>query len=307
MYNGIRRIGFVIFSIFLAIAIFWPTPATQTVTKEYYGPPAPIFHTLSVSPPKLLCEAAFLQDNQTSEKLYGKDEYTIRPIASITKLITALTFLDFKVDWDKLVEMDTADANNSSRSPLRAGDVYRVRDLFHCSLMSSDNRATRALARSTGVSLDSFIVLMNNKVDSLGLFSIQIDEVTGLSENNVSSAYDIARLVNIASSNETIQSTLCTKQYTFMSEKRKRLITLGNTNRMLSSSWRIEGGKTGYIGESGYCFAVRVADDKGHDLTGVVLGAHSNSRRFREATKLFTWAFTALEKMRSNLAGTSEF
>jgi serine-type D-Ala-D-Ala endopeptidase (penicillin-binding protein 7) len=303
MLDGIRRIGFVSLTVFLAIMIFWPTPASQTLSKEYYGPPAPIFHTLDITPPKMLCEAAFLQDNSTSEKLYGKDEYNVRPIASITKLITALTFLDFKVDWDNTIEMDTFDVNNSSRSPLRAGDVYRVRDLFHSSLMSSDNRATRALARSTGVSIDSFIVLMNRKVDSLGLYSIKVDEVTGLSENNVASAFDIARLVNIASSNETIQSTLCTKQYTYISEKRKRLITLGNTNRLLSSSWRIEGGKTGYIGESGYCFAVRVNDDKGHDLTGVVLGARSNSRRFKEAAKLFQWAFAALEKVQASTIG----
>ncbi len=305
MFNGTRRIGFIALAAFLSITIFWPTPATQSMTKETYGPPAPRFHTLAVPPPKLMCEAAFLQDNSTSEKLYGKDEYNVRSIASITKLITALTFLDFKVDWDKTIEMDTSDANNSSRSQLRAGDIYRVGDLFHCSLMSSDNRATRAIVRSTGVSTDSFIVRMNRKVDSLGLYSIKVDEVTGLSENNVASAYDIARLVNIASTNPTIQSVLCTKEYTFISERRHRLYTLGNTNRLLSSTWKIEGGKTGYIGESGYCFAVRVADDKGHDLTGVVLGAHSNSRRFREAKKLFQWAFTALEKVQrqSNLAG----
>lgn len=303
MYDGTKRVGFLSLSVFLVMIMFWPTPATQTETREYYGPPAPIVHTLGLKPPKLFCEAAFLQDNSTSEKLYGKDEYDVRPIASITKLITALTFLDFGIDWDKTIEMDTSDANNSSRSPLRAGDVYRVRDLFHCCLMSSDNRATRALVRTTDVSIDSFVVLMNRKVDSLALFSIKVDEVTGLSENNVASAYDIARLVNIASANETIQTTLCTKEYSFLSEKRKRLVTLGNTNRMLSSSWRIEGGKTGFIGESGYCFAVRMADDKGHDLTGVVLGARSNSRRFKEVTKLFQWAFRALDKVQANTIG----
>ncbi len=303
MFDGIRRIGFAFLLIFIALTIFWPTSAKQSGNGEPYGPPAPIFYMLDIKPPKLYCEAAFLQDNISLEKLYGKDEYDVRPIASITKLITALTFLDFNVDWDNTIEMDTSDVNNSSRSPLRAGDVYRVRDLFHASLMSSDNRATRALARSTGVSLDSFVVLMNRKVDSLGLYSIKVEEVTGLSENNVASAYDLARLVNIASANETVQSALLTKQYIFISEKRKRTITLGNTDRLLFSEWRVQGGKTGYIGESGYCFAVRVADDKGHDLTGVVLGARSNSRRFKEATKLFQWAFSALDKVKDNTIG----
>jgi serine-type D-Ala-D-Ala endopeptidase (penicillin-binding protein 7) len=303
MFNGIRRIGIVFLAIFLTLTIFWPTCAKQTVNREPYGPPAPVFHALDVKPPKLFCEAAFLQDNNTSEKLYGKDEYNVRPIASITKLITALTFLDFGVDWDKTVEMDTTDSNNSSRSPLRAGDVYKVRDLFHSSLMSSDNRATRALARSTGVPMESFVAAMNRKVDSLGLFSIKVEEVTGLSENNVSNAYDLARLVNIASGNPTIQAALLTKQYSFISEKRHRLVMLGNTDRLLFSDWRVQGGKTGYIGESGYCFAVRVADDKGRDLTGVVLGARSNSRRFKETTKLFQWAFAALDKVQANTLG----
>ena len=174
MYNGTRRIGFVSLSIFLALTIFWPTPSHTDPDQRILRPSGADFpYAGRLLLPKLFCEAAFLQDNSTSEKLYGKDEYNVRPIASITKLITALTFLDFKVDWDKTIEMDTADANNSSRSPLRAGDVYRVRDLFHCSLMSSDNRATRALARSTGVSIDSFIVMMNRKVDSLGLVQHQ--------------------------------------------------------------------------------------------------------------------------------------
>lgn len=303
MFTGIRRIGFVLLATFLALAIFWPTCAKQTVNREPYGPPTPIFHVLGVKPPKLFCEAAFLQDNSTMEKLYGKEEYNVRPIASITKLITALTFLDFGVDWDKTIEMDTTDSNNSSRSPLRAGDVYKVRDLFHSSLMASDNRATRALARSTGVPMDSFVARMNHKVDSLGLYSIKVEEVTGLSENNVASAYDLARLVNIATANPTIQAALLTKQYTFISEKRKRLITVGNTDRLLFSEWNIQGGKTGYIGESGYCFAVRLSDEKGRDLTGVVLGARSNGRRFRETTKLFQWAFSALDKLQENTFG----
>jgi D-alanyl-D-alanine carboxypeptidase len=296
MFSGIKNVALMGLLAGVIVIFFMVSPADLAVSRETVGPPAPIRYALSTPPPTLFCQSAFLLDNHTSEKLFGKDEYAVRSIASITKLITALVFLDLKVDWDKTMMMDTSDANNSSRSPLRAGDVYKVRDLFHCSLMSSDNRATRALARSTGVSLDSFIVLMNNKVDDLGLFSIKVDEVTGLSVNNVSNAADCARLLNIASSNETIQEALQSKQYTFFSEKRRRPYVIGNTNRLLSSVWDVKGGKTGHILEAGYCFVARVSDAQGHDLTAVVLGAKSNSQRFKQAVKLLQWAFSALEK-----------
>lgn len=283
-------------------AIFWVTlgiatssPANLAICNGFIGPPTPPKVILPDRAPLLACESAYLFDNASRIKLFGKDEYDIRPIASITKLLTALTFLDFKVDGDKTVEMTMADVENSSRSVLRAGHTYRVEDLIHASLMGSDNRATRALARSTGVSMDSFVVCMNKKADELGLLTLNVVEPTGLSEMNVASAADVARLMNAAANNTTIGSILQMKSYSFSSVNRKRQYTFGNTNRLLSGRWDVEGGKTGYIDESGWCFVARVNDRHGHDLTAVVLGANSNTQRFRQTQKLFDWAFGQLD------------
>ncbi len=285
------------------LAIFWVTlaiatssPANLAICNGFIGPPAPPKVILADRAPLLACESAYLFDNDSRIKLFGKDEYDIRPIASITKLLTALTFLDFNVEWNKTVEMTMEDVENSSRSVLRAGHTYRVEDLIHASLMGSDNRATRALARSTGLPMDSFVVRMNKKAVELGLLTLSVEEPTGLSERNVASAADVARLMNAAANNNTIGSILQMRSYSFSSVNRKRQYTFGNTNRLLSGRWDVEGGKTGYIDESGWCFVARVNDRHGHDLTAVVLGANSNTQRFRQAQKLFDWAFGQLDK-----------
>lgn len=291
----IRRL-LVFFSIvWVTLTLLTASPANLAVCSGFIGPPAPAKVKLDVSAPLLACESAYLFDNSSRVKLFGKDEYDIRPIASITKLLTALTFLDFNVSWEKTIEMTKADVENSSRSVLRAGQIYRVADLIHASLMGSDNRATRALARSTGISTDSFVVCMNKKADELGLLTLSVEEPTGLSENNVASAADVARLMNAAANNKTIESILQLRSYSFSSVKSKRQYTFGNTNRLLSGRWEVEGGKTGYINESGWCFVARANDRQGHDLTAVVLGANSNNQRFRQAQKLFDWAFNQLD------------
>ena len=298
LFKVIRRLTLFFAVVWISLTLFMSTPANLAVTGGFVGPPAPEKVVFDKTVPLLNCESAYLFDNSTRAKIFGKDEYEIRPIASITKLLSALTFLDFKVDWNKTIEMTMADVENSSRSVLRAGHVYKVGDLLHASLMGSDNRATRAIARSTGITIDSFVVRMNKKADELGLLSISIEEPTGLSENNVASAADVARLLNAAANNPTISSILQMKSYSFSSVNRGRQYTYGNTNKLLSGRWEVEGGKTGYIDEAGWCFVARVNDRQGHDLTAVVLGANSNSQRFRQAQKMFDWAFNQLERNR---------
>ncbi len=269
-------------------------PANLAISSGPIGPPSPPQYKFHLKPPNLSCESACLYDNYSSVKLFGKDEDTPRPIASITKLLTALTFLDYGVNWDTTVAMIEADVENSSRSVLRAGHQYRVIDLLHASLMGSDNRATRALVRSTGVAPDSFVASMNSKARHLGLITLTVDEVTGLSENNVASAVDVARLLNFAAANKTISEILQKTEYNFESVNKHREYIFGNTNRLLHGRWLIEGGKTGYIDEAGWCFTARATDRDGRDLTAVILGAHSNRQRFAQAQRLFEWAFSQL-------------
>lgn len=269
-------------------------PANVSIAPVPEGPPRPPTHQPAGKAPRVYCKSALLVDNRTNEMLYGKGQYDVRPIASITKLLTVLTWLDFKVDWESQIKMTREDAYRSSKSRLRSGDTYRVRDLFMAALIASDNRAARALARSSGLSLDSFVVAMNRKARDLGLLTLSVEEVTGLSEKNVGSAADCARLLNLAASKPEIKKAMCTRTYDFVSPGYKRKYRLINTNRLLRSRWYIEGGKTGYIFESGWCVAVRAKDWHGNDLTAVVLGARSKSGRFSQAAKMFNWAFRGL-------------
>lgn len=295
MRKVITRLTIFFLVVAVSLTVFLANSADLSVSVGMIGPVKPFTPVvLDRDIPLLSCESAYLFDNLTRTKLYGKDEYEVRPIASITKLLTALTFLDFNVDWNKTIEMTDEDVLNSSRSYLRAGHVYRVGDMLHASLMGSDNRATRVIARSTGLSIDSFAVIMNKKAAQLGLLSIHVIEPTGLSELNVASAADVARLLNAAAANTTISSIMQKTTYSFTSVNRHRFYTFGNTNKLLHGQWDVEGGKTGYIDEAGWCFVTRVNDRQGHDLTAVVLGANSNGQRFRQTQKLLNWAFTQL-------------
>jgi serine-type D-Ala-D-Ala endopeptidase (penicillin-binding protein 7) len=269
-------------------------PANVSVTPGLEGPPRPPVPELKHKAPRVYCEAAVLIDNSSNATLYAKHPYEVRPIASITKLLTVLTFLDQNVDWDKEVQMTRTEAYHSSQSRLRSGDIYKVRDVFNAALIASDNRAARLLARSTGLEQDSFVVLMNAKARELGLLTLSVEEVTGLSENNVASAVDCGRLLNIAASNPKIKAAMRMRTYDFVSSKYKRRYHLVNTNRLLRSRWHVEGGKTGYIFESGWCVTVRAKDWHGNDVTAVVLGARSQSSRFSQADKMFRWAFREL-------------
>lgn len=280
----------------ITFAVVLVSPANVGITSGPIGPPVPEEFQPSKSPPRLHCDAVYLFDNTNKQPLLNRNGYEVRPIASITKLLTALTFLDFDVDWDKEVKMTMEDVVNSSRSTLRAGLVYRVRDLFHASLMSSDNRATRAMVRATGLEEVEFVTRMNRKARELGLLTISAEEVTGLSANNVGSAVDCARLLNLALENETIRDALCRSDYSFTTVQRKRWFTLGNTNRLLYGRWEVNGGKTGYILEAGWCLVVRVLDDDGSDLTSVVLGAPSNEQRFIQTARLCNWGFEELRQ-----------
>jgi D-alanyl-D-alanine carboxypeptidase len=129
------------------------------------------------------------------------------------------------------------------------------------------------------------------------LLTLSVEEVTGLSEMNVASAADLAQLLNHALDNDTIRNVLQQRSYSFRSVRRHRGYTFGNTNRLLTGRYDLDGGKTGYIYEAGWCFVTRANGKNGHSLTTVVLGARSKYQRFRQTTKMLDWAFKQLSKL----------
>ena len=238
--------------------------------------------------PRLHVKAAYVED-ASGQVLFQKNPERVYPIASLTKLITALVFLDTDPDWDRVVEVLPEDKRNASRSHIRSHEMITVRDLIHASLMSSDNVATRTLARTCGMDRMEFVRRMNLKADSLGLEGARFVEPTGLSEQNVATAQAVAKLLRAVASNEVVGTIMQKEQYTFRSNRRLHMLV--NTNRLLRSKWNVTAGKTGFISEAGYCLATNIQPPTGMEITAVLLGAPSNALRFAEAKRILDWTF----------------
>ena len=226
---------------------------------------------------------AILLDPLTGEVLFEKNASRSVPIASLSKLMTALVFLEQKPDLDKQVTVRADELAGAGHTQLRRGEVVPLGELLHMSLMCSDNCATRVIALESGLTPDEFIARMNTKSIELGLTGTRFVEFTGLNEHNVSTAADIARLLHAAANEPLIAEITTTRSYDFHTARRWH--TIGNTNRLLYGRYEVLGGKTGFIRPAGYCFATWVRA-QGRDLIAVVLGAPTNATRFADAVRL---------------------
>ncbi len=232
-----------------------------------------------------------LYDPDSLTILFQKNPNEVRPIASITKLMTALVFLDHNPGFNSEAEIIEADQVPGGNLDLREGERLTVWDLFNASLVGSANNATEALARLSGLSREDFLSEMNQRAKDLGLTQTSFDDVTGLSTNNVSTAYEIARLASFAFNNSFIEEVSRQADYTFQTIGRQRKINIDNTNQLFDSFIKITGSKTGFTNEAGNCLVVRTDDGRGHQIVSVVLGASSAEDRFQETKGLLTWGF----------------
>ena len=241
--------------------------------------------------PRLRCAASIVVDNVSGEILYSRDAEERRPIASLTKLLTAMVFLETGTDLMTTATVTKEDAYQSSKSHLRVGETLTLHDFLYAALVSSDNRAARVLARSAGIPADAFIARMNAKACELGMDSTHVVEPTGLSELNVSTAHDCAVLLNAALGNHLIRRVSTTSELTVSPLNKRRTHRLVNTNRLLRYGYSFMGSKTGYISEAGWCIAARGISEAGHDVTVVILGAPTNSKRFQSLRNALLWAY----------------
>ena len=226
---------------------------------------------------------AFLYDPVNGEILFEKGADRSVPIASITKLMTAMVFLEQNPDLDRLAEVTREDLYGGGKTQLLRREKVKLRDILHMALMCSDNVAARILAREGGLSHEDFLARMNTKAIEIGLTHSRFVEVTGLDARNVSTAADVARLVQASCNVPTIRHICQLRSYDFSTRRRAHYIP--NTNRMLYSEYEVKGGKTGYISAAGYCFATWVRKDD-RDLIAVVLNAPTAATRFADVKRM---------------------
>jgi D-alanyl-D-alanine endopeptidase (penicillin-binding protein 7) len=240
--------------------------------------------------PDVRAAAAIIYDPDTNEILWEENAQTQRSIASITKVMTATVFLENDPDLRQPVTIARSDVFQASTTHLHANDKVTTDDLLHLLLIASDNAAARALARVSPQGSDGFIRRMNDKASELGLETTHYADPSGLLSENVSSAYDMARLITHASQDERISSIMRTNEYTVYSGKRP--ITFRSTNHLLrGGDVDVRAGKTGFISKAGYCLAtVLRLPQSTHNIAVVVFGARSNAGRFMESRNLFNWA-----------------
>ncbi len=239
--------------------------------------------------PDVRAAAAIIYNPETNQVLWEENSQDQRSIASITKMMTATVFLENNPDLTQPVTVQRSDVFQASTTHLRANDHVTADDLLHLMLIASDNAAARALARISPYGSDGFVARMNEKAAELGLESTHYADPSGLLSENVSSAYDMARLITHVSGDDRIASIMRTPEYTVYSGKRP--ITFHSTNHLLGrSDVDVRAGKTGFISKAGYCLATLLRlPQSDQQVAVVVLGARSNAGRFMETENLFEW------------------
>ena len=239
--------------------------------------------------PDLRAAAAIIYDPDTNEVLWEENSASERSIASITKVMTAAVVFENSPDMSHLVTIARSDVTRASTTHLRLNDKVTIGDLLHLTLIASDNAAARALARTSQQGLPGFVDRMNEKAAELGLTATHYADPSGLLSDNVSSAYDMARLIAFASSDERISTIMQKSQHTINTPRRS--ITFRSTNHLLGrDDMDVRAGKTGFITKSGYCLATLLRlPTTGQQVAVVVLGARSNAGRFMEVQNLFNW------------------
>ncbi|GEM_PF-596049 len=237
----------------------------------------------------LAAENGAIFDAQKNQLYFSKRPDRAWPIASITKLFTAYTFLDYNPGWDAVYEIKAEDKREGGRIYLYTGDQVTVKDLFYFSLVGSDNTATAALVHATGLSEPEFTQKINEKIKNLGLKNTRFADAVGLSDNNISTAREIALFAKIALAQPDISRAALTKRYEFTTKQGKKK-SIDSTDQLLSAfpenGVKIMGGKTGFINASGYCLVSCFKNEAGEEIVTVVLGAKSDADRFALTKKM---------------------
>ena len=241
--------------------------------------------------PDLKSASVLIMDPHTGRPLYAKNDRDVLPIASITKLMTALVVLESGAPMGEVIEItkDDLDRLKSSSSRLRIGASFTRETLLRLALMASENRAASALARAHPGGKPAFVAAMNRKAAALGMHDTHFGDPTGLDKTNVSTANDLVRLVQADWHNPTIRaySTSGSLDVTVG----RQVLRFNNTNPLLRSEhagWQIDLSKTGFIEEAGHCLVMRATVAE-RDVVIVLLNSQGKLTRIGDANRIRRW------------------
>ena len=244
---------------------------------------------------RLNSRVALVLDQDTQEVLFGKNESAVLPIASLTKLMTALVVVDANLPMNHPLTITNADVDRlkNSGSRLPVGTRMTRGEALHLALMSSENRAAHALGRTFPGGMDQFVRRMNQKARELGMRNTRFVEPTGLSPSNESTARDLAVLAAETARHPIIR-TLTTSPGYELTLNNNRVVQYRNSNRLTRRpDWDIGVQKTGFIREAGRCLVMQVTVS-GRPLIMVLLDANNSTQRIQDAERVRSWVEAAL-------------
>ncbi|MFO7543316.1 MAG: serine hydrolase [Thiobacillus sp.] len=288
------------FSMQLSVPAAMPAPVTMpapvpTASLDYYD---------YAAMPELSAQSVLVFDQASGQPLLAKNANMQTPIASITKLMTAMLVMDAGQSLDERITITSEDRDTlkGTGSRLAIGASYTRGQLLHLALIASDNRAAHALGRTYPGGLDRFVATMNRMARALGMNNTVYVEPTGLSSDNRSTALDLAKLANYAHQNypeighiSTAGNYTLGTQRVVVKKKRRpaqvhyRTVAFNNTNRLTRmDDWDIGLSKTGFINEAGHCLVMQaqVAD---RNVIIVLLDAMGTNSRAGDATRIKQW------------------
>jgi D-alanyl-D-alanine endopeptidase (penicillin-binding protein 7) len=270
--------------LFLAILAMQATAKVIRNPAKAVRDPAKLVRDL-----KLKSSSVLIIDQSDSSVLYSRHPDVPMPIASITKLMTALVVLDAKQPLDELIQITDADRDmpKGSFSRLTVGTTLSRGDLMHLALMSSENRAAHALGNNYPGGMPAMVAAMNAKAAELRMVNSHFVDPTGLSSQNVASPEDLSKLVIAASHNPSIREYSTDRRYAV--KVRRHMVEFHNTDNLVANpTWNIIVQKTGYISEAGKCL-VMAAVIEGRSVVIVLLDSMGKYTRVADAKRIKTW------------------
>ncbi len=245
--------------------------------------------------------AALVIEQAGGRTLYAKNSDVVVPIASITKLMTAIIVLDAQLNLQSYVAIsdDDVDLVKHTRSRLKVGTALERDDLLRLALMASENRAASALARSYPGGTPAFVAAMNQKAAELGMLRTRFVDGTGLSRDNVSTAQDLAKLVVAAYNYALIQEYSTLTSHAVRTDS-GRVLAFGNSNGLVKDgAWHIDVSKTGYISEAGRCLVMQ-ARIAAKPVVIVLLDSWGKATRMGDANRIKRWMEGPLARLGPN-------